>query len=118
MAANKPPRGLGSGLGDILGISYGWEEETHEDKISEVRLAQIEPNRSQPRKLFDDESLAVLAESIRENGVITPIALRKLGEARYVIIAGAASVRPSSPDFPRSPPSSLTPTTKRPPSWL
>lgn len=93
MASNKPPRGLGSGLGDILGISYGWEEEPGEEKVSSVRLAQIEPNRSQPRKLFDNGSLELLADSIRENGVITPIALRKLGESRYVIIAGERRFR-------------------------
>ena len=93
MAANKPPRGLGSGLGDILGISYGWEEDAGEEKVTSVRLAQIEPNRSQPRKLFDNDSLALLADSIRENGVITPIALRKIGESRYVIIAGERRFR-------------------------
>lgn len=93
MASHKPPRGLGSGLGDILGISYGWEEETGAEHTTSVRLAQIEPNRTQPRKLFDDASLAVLADSIRENGVITPIALRKVGDSRYVIIAGERRFR-------------------------
>lgn len=93
MASHKPPRGLGSGLGDILGISYGWEEETGAEQTTSVRLAQIEPNRTQPRKLFDDASLAVLADSIRENGVITPIALRKVSDSRYVIIAGERRFR-------------------------
>lgn len=94
MAEKKEPRssrprgGLGSGLGDILGISYGFEESIAPSKISTVRLSRIEPNRNQPRKLFDEDSIAALAESIRQNGVITPIALRSLGEDRYMIIAG------------------------------
>ena len=93
MPSSKSPRGLGSGLGDILGISYGLDEQTENEQATSVRLAQIEPNRSQPRKVFDSESLAVLADSIRENGVITPIALRKTGESRYVIIAGERRFR-------------------------
>ncbi|MBE7000157.1 MAG: ParB/RepB/Spo0J family partition protein [Ruminococcaceae bacterium] len=85
---SRPRGGLGSGLGDILGISYGFEEPVEPSKVSTIRLSRIEPNRNQPRKLFDDESIAALAESIRQNGVITPIALRSLGNDRYMIIAG------------------------------
>ena len=85
--ADQKNRGLGSGLDDILGISYG-REESDGHRVDEIRLAHIEPNRAQPRKTFDGESLAALAESIRQNGVITPIALRRTGEDRYMIIAG------------------------------
>ena len=85
--AEKRNRGLGSGLDDILGISYG-SEESADRTVFSVRLSRIDPNRAQPRKTFDEESLNALAESIRQNGVITPIALRKTGEDRYTIIAG------------------------------
>ena len=85
--AEKRNRGLGSGLDDILGISYG-SEDSGDRSVFSVRLSRIEPNRSQPRKAFDEESLEALAESIRQNGVITPIALRKTGDDRYTIIAG------------------------------
>lgn len=85
--ADRKPHGLGSGLDDILGISYGREDGGEKQTFS-VRLSRIEPNRSQPRKDFDGEALDSLAESIRQNGVITPIALRKLGDDRYAIIAG------------------------------
>ena len=85
--AEKRNRGLGSGLEDILGISYG-SEDSSDRTVFSVRLSRIEPNRAQPRKSFGEEALNALAESIRQNGVITPVALRKTGEDRYTIIAG------------------------------
>jgi len=85
--SSRPKGGLGSSLDDILGISYGQEEPTPKSVFT-VRVSYIEPNRSQPRKFFPDETLEELAESIRQNGVITPIALREIGENRYRIIAG------------------------------
>jgi len=85
--SSRPKGGLGSSLDDILGISYG-QEESAPKSVFTVRISYIEPNRAQPRKLFSDETLGELAESIRQNGIITPIALRKIGENRYRIIAG------------------------------
>ena len=85
--AEKRNRGLGSGLEDILGISYG-SEDSSDRTVFSVRLSRIEPNRAQPRKSFGEEAWNALAESIRQNGVITPVALRKTGEDRYTIIAG------------------------------
>lgn len=55
--------------------------------VVEIPVGEIDPNRNQPRKKFDDEALLALAESIRHNGVISPILVAREG-ARYTIIAG------------------------------
>ena len=52
-----------------------------------VSINQIDPNRKQPRKKFDDEKLEELAESIKEHGIIEPLVVSKVGN-RYQIIAG------------------------------
>ena len=57
------------------------------DAVCEIPVGSIDPNRSQPRKNFDDDALLALAESIRHSGVISPILVAKDG-ARYTIIAG------------------------------
>ena len=58
-----------------------------DDSIRTLRLSQIDPNRSQPRQYFEDESLDELSESIRQFGVLQPILVQKKGN-RYEIIAG------------------------------
>lgn len=58
-----------------------------EDSIRQIRLSQIDPNRSQPRESFDEEALQELAASIREHGVLQPVLVRPAGK-RYEIIAG------------------------------
>ena len=75
-------KGLGRGLEALFG-----EEQQPENQPVGIRLSEIEPNPRQPRRDFDAEALAELAESIRENGVITPLTLRKTGDT-YQIIAG------------------------------
>ena len=55
--------------------------------VVEIPVRDIDPNRNQPRKKFDDEALLALAESIRHNGVISPILVARDG-GRYTIIAG------------------------------
>ena len=57
------------------------------DAVVELPLSEIDPNRNQPRKKFDDEALAQLADSIRSSGVLTPILVAREG-TRYTIIAG------------------------------
>lgn len=78
-------KGLGRGLGALLG-----EDAVRERPAGSVslRIAEIEPNIEQPRKRFDDEALADLAESIRIHGVLTPLLVRKLTSGSYQIIAG------------------------------
>ena len=62
------------------------------DKIVEISIDLIDPNPFQPRKAFDDEGLSELADSIKQQGLIQPIALRKVGD-RYQIISGERRTR-------------------------
>lgn len=75
---------LGSGL-DIL-----FEDNAFESKdIKTLRMSEIEPNKSQPRTVFDEENIKGLAESIKEHGLIQPIVVRPLPNGiTYQIIAG------------------------------
>ena len=53
-----------------------------------LRLSEIEPNKGQPRKVFDKEAMEQLAESIRVNGVLQPLLVRPLSTGNYQIVAG------------------------------
>ncbi len=75
-------KGLGKGLGSLFG-----DETPQENTVSRLNVREIEPNPAQPRRDFDQGSLAQLAESIRQNGVISPIAVRR-AENGYQIVAG------------------------------
>ena len=81
---NRIKKGLGRGLSSLIGEN---KAETSNSKLS---LSEIIPNRYQPRKNFDKESLEELSNSIKERGVIQPIIVRKskLENAKYEIIAG------------------------------
>ena len=57
------------------------------DAVAEIPVGEIDPNRNQPRKRFDDDALLALADSIRHNGVLSPILVAREG-GRYTIIAG------------------------------
>ena len=83
MAANK---GLGKGLGALLGES-AMQPSTQQSPLL-LPLQKIEPNRLQPRKSFNEEELAALADSIRQHGVIQPLTVRLLDTGYYQIIAG------------------------------
>lgn len=65
------------------------------ESISTLRIAEIEPNKNQPRKNFDKEALEQLASSIRENGVLQPLLVRPLATGNYQIIAGERRWRAS-----------------------
>lgn len=76
-----------------LGRGYGalFEDNTLEDTASgsnKLKLTDIEPNKDQPRKIFDDALLSELAASISKNGVLQPIVVRPLSSGTYQIIAG------------------------------
>lgn len=83
-------KGLGKGIGTLF------PEETKEVTTSEkpaeatlqLRLTQIEPNKKQPRKDFDKEKIDILAESIKEHGLIQPIVVMESKPGRYIIVAG------------------------------
>ena len=82
-------KGLGRGLEAIFA-----EEVPAQNTPVGIRLSEIEPNPRQPRQDFDPAALEDLAQSIRENGIITPITLRKTGDT-YQIIAGERRWRAS-----------------------
>ncbi|MBP3616680.1 MAG: ParB/RepB/Spo0J family partition protein [Lachnospiraceae bacterium] len=88
MAGKKKPA-LGNGLEGLFGIDETVVEEKKENVSREtfLRLSEIEPNRSQPRRNFDEDALQELADSIKQYGVIQPIVVQKKGK-RYEIIAG------------------------------
>ena len=102
--AKKIQRGLGRGLGALLGedivnpepVPSAQTEETKPDSdaVRMLDILKIDPNRDQPRKSFDDEALNDLAESIKSVGVLQPILVTKTGE-RYRIIAGERRYRAS-----------------------
>lgn len=76
--------GLGKGL-DALFAENAVEEQ---GKTVAVRLSDIEPNRSQPRKQFDEAALDDLAASISQHGVLQPLLVRPLPSGRYSLVAG------------------------------
>ena len=77
--------GKAKGLGRGLDALFAAGEEA--GGVTELRISEIYPNPDQPRREFDGASLAELAESIRRNGVIQPLAVRRM-EDGYQIIAG------------------------------
>ena len=80
---NKIKKGLGRGLSSLIGETKV-EQATHKLSISDLY-----PNKFQPRKIFDEDSLNDLEKSIKERGIIQPIIVRKSDEnTKYEIIAG------------------------------
>ncbi|HIR51881.1 MAG TPA: ParB/RepB/Spo0J family partition protein [Candidatus Onthovicinus excrementipullorum] len=83
--------GLGKGL-DALFMDNSTEDAESAHMLS---ISDIEPNRDQPRKQFDDASLKELADSIAEHGVIQPLLVRPIGGGIYQIVAGERRWRAS-----------------------
>lgn len=81
--------GLGKGLDTIFA-----ENETEDSNSSVmVKISEIEPNRSQPRKDFDENSLSDLAQSISQHGLLQPLLVRPLPIGGYQIVAGERRYR-------------------------
>ena len=81
-------KGLGKGLGALLGEESLRADTPAEGAVSTLPLQKIEPNPLQPRKTFAEEELDALAESIRIHGIIQPLTVRLLPNGYYQIIAG------------------------------
>ncbi len=79
-------KGLGKGLGALLG-ERAYEEE-RSGSLSTLPISQVQPGLNQPRKKFDAQAIAELADSIREHGVLQPLTVRRLASGYYQIIAG------------------------------
>ncbi len=109
---SKQQRGLGKGLGALLGgdadlsqirkpVGYVNKEVVRNDQpqdtsdILRIPVDLIEPNPFQPRMSFDQEALEELADSIRTLGLIQPITVRRKGDGRYQIISGERRFRAS-----------------------
>ena len=76
-------KGLGKGLSALIPDS----EDQNDKGIIEIKITEVEPNENQPRRNFNQEALNSLAESIKEQGVVQPIIVRKSDEG-YQIVAG------------------------------
>ena len=76
-----------SGLGKGLDALFEDNNSESSGGVLTLRISEVEPNKNQPRHTFDEDSIANLAESIRENGLIQPIVVRKTAMG-YQIIAG------------------------------
>ena len=83
--------GLGRGL-DALFAENAVEEQ---GKAVSLRISDIEPNREQPRKVFDETALSDLAESIAQHGVLQPLLVRPLPGGGYQLVAGERRWRAS-----------------------
>ena len=92
MAAKKG--GLGKGLDALFSTPLVAEEESTGDMVKLLKLTEVEPNKAQARKVFDEEGLDELASSIKEYGVIQPIIVSKKDNF-YEIVAGERRWRAS-----------------------
>lgn len=83
------------GLGKGLDALFMDNETVDSGGVVTLRLSQIEPNRDQPRKIFSEEALNELADSIREHGVLQPLLVRPLPGGSYQLVAGERRWRAS-----------------------
>ena len=86
--------GLGKGLDALFGPAPEEEQVQENDTLKKLKITEVEPNRDQPRKNFDQEALEELAQSIGEYGLIQPIVVTKK-DGYYSIIAGERRWRAS-----------------------
>ena len=96
MEAQQMKKALGKGLDSL--IRSNAKEASSTNKTTEnnlVFISDILPNKNQPRKDFDNELINDLAESIKDNGLIQPIAVRALSNNKYEIVAGERRWRAS-----------------------
>src|SRR3954464_15410975 len=79
-------RGMGRGLAAILSVTG--EPGEDDVQLRDVPVELIVPNPNQPRRRFDEATLAGLAESVRRRGVLQPVLLRPLSGGTYELVAG------------------------------
>ena len=91
MAAKKG--GLGRGLDALFAVNS--IEEIASTSAVKLKIMDIEPNRDQPRKIFDEDALAELADSIAKHGVIQPLLVRPMPDGSYQLVAGERRWRAS-----------------------
>jgi ParB family chromosome partitioning protein len=89
-------RRLGRGLEALLGREDGGFEASSLDahELTQISVDQIDPNPFQPRRQFNPEEIASLADSLRQHGMLQPVLVRAMGD-RYQLIAGERRLRAS-----------------------
>ncbi|OFX69195.1 MAG: hypothetical protein A2X12_11490 [Bacteroidetes bacterium GWE2_29_8] len=98
MAQKK--QGLGRGIDSVLGgsamdVQYYGNKDAEPESIVKINLDKIEANPFQPRVVFEESGINELAESIKSQGIIQPITVRKMGYNQYQIVSGERRVRAS-----------------------
>jgi ParB family chromosome partitioning protein len=88
MNKEEPRRGLGRGLSALIGDEAAPVRGETPKATRTLPVAFLKPGKFQPRKFFNEEELAGLAQSVKEKGVLTPILVRPLGFDSYEIVAG------------------------------
>ncbi len=90
----KKLTGLGKGI-DAIFADNSVEELSSTSGAVKVKLMDIEPNRDQPRKQFDDDALNDLANSIAQHGILQPLLVRPMSDGTYQLVAGERRWRAS-----------------------
>lgn len=88
--ASKGHGGLGKGLGALMGNT---KLTPARDRVQEISVEEIRPNRYQPRQDFDEAALENLKDSVKRIGIIEPLLVRRLPEQGYELIAGERRLR-------------------------
>ncbi len=92
-AARNTKRGLGRGIDAMIPAKVSKKEVKVQDPsqpegaVVTLKTTELEPNRNQPRKTFDEDKIEELSDSIKQHGVITPLLVTKRGDS-YMIVAG------------------------------
>ena len=87
---------LGRGLGELLGeVESAYENSTRSNKsgVFKIEVTAIKANPNQPRKIFDEEKLNDLSESIKEHGLLQPIIVTENEDSTYTLVAGERRLR-------------------------
>ena len=97
-------KSLGKGLAALIGeteVSFSTKDQNinvkafSKDSLHEIPIEFLHPNKNQPRKLFDNEKINELSQSIKQKGLILPILVREISKSNYQIIAGERRWRAS-----------------------
>ena len=88
--ASKGHGGLGKGLGALMGNT---KLTPARDRVQEIPVEEIRPNRYQPRQDFDEAALETLKDSVKRIGIIEPLLVRRLPDQGYELIAGERRLR-------------------------
>ena len=84
-------KGLGKGLSAL--IPSAPELVSSDEPVMEIELHKIKPNSFQPRRIFDEEKLRELAESIKEHGVVQPVVVRPVAPEKFELVVGERRFR-------------------------